>query len=155
MAKSAIDIDRLARQAQQAQQTEQAECVVDIAAVKLAATLWNIIVEPVTPKSQSEGGIILAEESRKVEEIQCCVGKVLYCGPSALEGKTASGIYLRAFAADIDKPSDLVGKFVLWERHTGQYVKLKRYKKSVVIISAPEIRCVVGDPDEIEFWIGA
>ncbi len=74
--------------------------------------LWMIVVEPLQPREESDGGIAVVDLSQEAEQYQMTVGRVLKAGPAAFEGQTTGGIKLDNFTADIHRPEDLVGKHV-------------------------------------------
>ena len=113
---------------------------------------WMVIVEPLLPKTISDGGIHLAEESQKVEQIQCTIGRILALGDLAFKGKTTAGLAL----SDCSRAAALkAGDHVLFARYTGQTIKIRRKdrERMIIILSDSEILGVVSKPEHIRFWI--
>src|SRR6266852_3006504 len=62
---------------------------------------WYVIVEPLKPRTMSDGGLEVVDLSQEAEGYQMTVGRVLNCGPAAFEGRTTSGIDLSRFTNEI------------------------------------------------------
>lgn len=84
----------------------------------LEVASWNILIEMQKPKDRM-GRFIKHIDQINVEQHLTVVGRVLLCGPTALSGKTESGIPLNELTATIKTPEDLIGKFVICQRYTG------------------------------------
>lgn len=118
----------------------------------LEAAAWQILVQPREAMTKF-GQIELPEEVQRVQEITTSVGRVLEIGPTAFEGRTSSGVPLNRIAAGIDKPSDLIGKFVLYAKFTGHEVKIKHPQENkvgrIIVLTVTEILCIVHRPELI------
>lgn len=150
---SKVNVDLAARRALQQADAETVDLLkLDRLPVQPAG--WNILVEPMTPKQTSEGGIMLVSESQMAEEVNTTVGRVIACGPTAMQGKTNSGIEIRDFTDDIQKPADLKGRYVIYQKHTGQDVVLKKYgDRKLKLLTVTELLAVVDDPDDLRFYL--
>lgn len=84
----------------------------------LEVASWNILIEMQRPKDRM-GRFIKTAEQINTEQYLTVVGRVLLCGPTALSGKTESGIPLNELTATIKTTTDLIGKFVIVQRYTG------------------------------------
>jgi co-chaperonin GroES (HSP10) len=149
MGKTAIDIDQLARQAQRDQ------VKVDYLKEKLPLRPigWQILLEPQEPKKTSAGGIIIADAAQQVEEITITVGRVLRVGPTALQGKTSSGVNLADLDPSIQKVDDLIGMYVIYQRYTGSTITLRRTGKKLLLLTVTELLAIAEDPDELLFYV--
>lgn len=109
--------------------------------------LWRILVEPVTAKPMTEGGIALPDMVTDAEKILTSVGRVLQIGEFAFKSKTLAGINL---ADEPNKPT--VGSYVLHERYAGQEIDLRSGRKLRILLDT-EILMLVTDPEEIRNYI--
>lgn len=114
---------------------------------------WYIVIEPVTPAEITESGIVLAEITKTAEGYQATVGRVLKCGPTAFAGKTTSGIELGNFLPGIQSAEQLIGKFVLYQAHTGQPLQLRKTGQRVVIMKLTDLLGVTEDPQAWKFYV--
>jgi co-chaperonin GroES (HSP10) len=113
---------------------------------------WNVIVEPLMPPEKTKGGILLSEETQEVERIQCTIGRVLAIGDLAFKGKTSSGIAL----GECPRAAALkAGQFVLFAKHTGQKIKIRKgdRQRLIILLSDSELLGIVSKPEMIRFWI--
>jgi len=109
-------------------------------------SLWNILIEMVQPPLKM-GIFHKTDEMLKAEQWFSVIGRVILCGPSALEGKTESGILLSNFTRGITDPAALVGKYVIHQRHVGADIWFAPMPgKRLKIISATEILAVTDNP---------
>lgn len=115
--------------------------------------LWFIVVEPIEPRTVSDGGIEVVTESVVAESFQCTVARVLKCGPAAFEGKTTAGIELRNFLPGVQCAADLIGKFVVYQLHTGQELMLRRTGQKIRVLKVTDLLGVTGDPNAWKFYI--
>lgn len=118
-------------------------------------TGWNILIEPVEPPRKSAGGIEYVEQTRDIASIQTNCARVLALGPTAFEGKTSSGIELSKLSDEIKTPGDMVGRWIIYQKHTGQASILRRplEGKKLMNITASEILDLVDDPNDFLFWV--
>jgi co-chaperonin GroES (HSP10) len=146
MSKKQIDVEKMIKDAT----TEFVPLTKDQLPIK--PLFYSIIVEPLPPKQQSEGGLIIAQQAQEVEAIQNTVGIVLAIGSLAFKSKTAGGLDLEREEIKIAE-----GDYVIFQRYTGQKVKLKPSSgsedRTVIILSDTELMGVVSDPDKIRFWL--
>jgi co-chaperonin GroES (HSP10) len=119
----------------------------------LIAAMWQIVVQPREAKTTyGDSAIALPPEVVRNQEITTNVGRVIECGPTALEGKTASGIELKRVTKDISTPEELQGKYVLYQKFTGQTVQVlgpSNTPVTLIILTATEILAIVPDPSRI------
>lgn len=121
-----LDMQRAAEQAQKEEAEQRAADSVDLLKVireqpdafPLEVASWNILIEMQRPKDRM-GRFIKVEGQITMEQHLTVVGRVLMCGPTALSGRTESGIPLDQLTATIKTPEDLIGKFVITQRYTG------------------------------------
>ena len=118
----------------------------DPAVFPLEISLWNILIEMVQPPLKM--GILHKTDAQiQAEQWFSVIGRVILCGPSALEGKTASGIELSRFTAGIKDPAALIGKYVIHQRHVGADIWFAPMPgKRLKVISATEILGVTDNP---------
>lgn len=146
-----VDIDRIARQARIDKASEDVDLVRDGVPLKVAH--WNILVEPVKPKTMSDGGIMLPEDMLKAEAIQTTLGRVLQCGPTAFEGKTSSGISLATLAEGISSAEQLIGRYVIYQKYTGHAIQLRRTGTKLILLTVTEILAVPDNPADWQFYL--
>lgn len=115
--------------------------------------LWNVVVEPIVPRTVSDGGIVVVDVSREAEGFQVTVGRVLACGPAAFEGKTSSGIDLSNFTRGIRSAEQLVGKSVVWKRYAGLELTLRDTGQMVRVMAITDFLGVTDKPDAWKFYI--
>lgn len=113
----------------------------------------NIVVEPIAPRTVSDGGIEVVEDSIAAEGFQCTVARVLKGGPAAMEGQTASGIKLCNFHKDIQTLEQLIGKYVIHQLHCGQELTLRRTGQKIRVLKVTDILGVTPDPQAWKFYI--
>lgn len=114
-----IDVDRLARAAM-ADEKPFRDLFENPPPVR--ATLWHIYVQPLPPPKETKGGIQVVKSVQDAEAILQIVGRVFDVGPGALDGKTEGGIDLSKFSDDVRVPKDLLGRYVIMQRNTGDKV---------------------------------
>jgi len=107
---------------------------------------WRVLIKPVEIDGKSSGGIILAEESKKVMEHTRYIGQVVSMGPLcyAKEDFQKDG-ETHAFCE--------VGDWVAFRKHSGQEVRMKNDDGSVTsykVVNDDEIIAVVNDPNRID-----
>lgn len=155
MAKAAIDIDRLARQAMSEAGTmsrdEDDEALIRELDGQVCG--WGIVIKPLAPRTKSDGGILLAQPTVDAQTYAITVGKVVGIGPTALEGKTSSGIELAHLARDIRKPEDLLRKFVMHQKFTGVEAKRRDTGSKLLVLEITNLVMIVPDPDKWVFMV--
>lgn len=111
----------------------------------LEVAMWQILIEMQRPKDRM-GRFIKVETQRENEQYLTTVGRVLLVGPTAMSGKTESGIPLDQLTATIKTPEQLVGKYVIIQRYTGNDlffapwpVKKLRYITATEILSVTKV----------------
>lgn len=121
-----LDLQREAERLQKEEAEARAADSIDLLKViqrnpddfPLEVASWNILIEMQKPKDRM-GRFVKVDSQRETEQYLTVVGRVLLCGPTALSGKTESGIPLNELTATIKTPEDLIGKFVICQRYTG------------------------------------
>jgi co-chaperonin GroES (HSP10) len=111
--------------------------------------LWNILVAPVRPKTHTQGGLELPEESKRAEDHLISIGKILDMGDFAYTAKTPSGIDL---STDTRKPK--IGDYVLYDQYAGTRIVM-RDNRTLIILTDTEIKGVM-DPaqvSEVRFYL--
>ena len=144
------DIDRLARQALKERQEKP-----DLLKIGFPFEPggWHIIVEPIAPRSVTDGGIEIVEDAQNAESFLATIGRVLKVGPSCMEGTTPSGIKLSNFRPDIQKGEDLIGRYVLYQLHTGHELKLRASGLKLRILKVTDLLGVTDEPNAWRFYI--
>ncbi|MGH1372978.1 MAG: hypothetical protein ACRBBW_13140 [Cellvibrionaceae bacterium] len=107
---------------------------------------WRVLIKPVAIDEKSSGGIILAEESKKVMEHTRYIGQVVLMGPLCYEKK------------DFQKDGETqafckVGDWVAFRKHSGQEIRMKSDDGSVTsykVVNDDEIIAVVNEPERID-----
>jgi hypothetical protein len=122
----------------------------------LRAHLWYVLIEPLKPKAKSRGGLIeIPESAQTIEEINITIGQVLQVGPLAYQNSTKGGLDMRRFSHEIEKPADLIGRFVMYKRHTGMNLVLKEPngdRAKFLLLDDDAIICDVDDPSDFVFY---
>ena len=119
----------------------------DPALFPIEVTYWGILIEMVRPTTKYGGILEKHPDQIKAEEYLARIGRVIGVGPAALAGKTESGIDLSRIAHSVDKPDDLLGRYVLQVPNTGMDVWFAPLPgKKLKIISNTEIAALVGNP---------
>lgn len=148
-----IDVDRIA---QAAIAEEQPKPDLLKTGIPLRVGSFYIAVEPITPSQFSAGNhgarILTAAITQEAESYQITIGRVLQCGPTAFDGKTESGIELGHFLPDITCAEDLIGKYVIFRKHTGQKLTLRASGQDIRLMTLDEFLGVTDDPTAWRFW---
>lgn len=145
MAPKAIDIDRIARDA-----SKPSFEYMKPEELPFTPVHWNIIVEP-RPPVEKVGSIVIAEDTKQADKINCTVGRILAIGSLCFKGKTEGGLSLETEAHKFE-----VGQEVLFQRHTGQKIRTIRpngEERTLVCLSDTEILLVVTDSSRIKFYL--
>jgi hypothetical protein len=114
---------------------------------------WMIVVEPLQPREESDGGIAVVDLSQEAESYQMTVGRVLKVGPAAMEGQTVGGVKLDNFTADIRKPEHLVGRYFVYQRHVGQELILRKTGQTIKVMKTTDLLGETDDPHAWRFYI--
>ena len=114
---------------------------------------WNIVVEPLEPKTRTEGGIEVVSESIDAEKIQITIGRVLKAGPTAMEGRTSSGILLCEFTDKIKTREQLIGSYVMFQRYTGATLVLREDMRRLLVMNVTELLGITTDPNAWKFYL--
>jgi len=146
----AIDIDRVARRALK-EVAKPPDLLKD--GFPFDPGWVNLVVEAIPPRTMSDGGIEVVEDSQTAEEIQCTVARVLKAGPAAMEGVTAAGIKLCNFHKDIQTVEQLIGKYVIFQLHTGQVLTLRKTGQKIRVLKVTDLLGVTADPQAWKFYI--
>jgi hypothetical protein len=118
----------------------------DPALFPLECGMWHILLQKWTPSAKM-GIIEKTATQMQAEEYLTVIGKVIMCGPTAFEGKTESGIPLNQLCASVQKPQDLIGKYVLHTPYTGTDVYFAPLPSiKLKFITATEILAVTTMP---------
>ena len=130
---------------------------------KLRAHLWYLLIEPLKPKTGKEveladgsfGELIIPEQGRAVEEINITIGQVLQVGPLCYQNNTKGGLDMRRFSHEIEKPNDLIGRYVVYKRYTGLNVYLRTSdgeRAKYLLLDDDAVICDVDDPNDFVFY---
>lgn len=113
----------------------------------LEIAMWNVLIEMVRPTVKFGGLIQKTGPQMQAEEYLSVIGRVIMVGPSAMEGKTESGILLKDLTATIKTGPQLVGKYVIHQRHTGADIWFAPLPgKRLKLITTTEILAVTTVP---------
>lgn len=115
--------------------------------------LWNIVVEPIEPKKETEGGLELVQLSQDAEAFQITCGRVLKAGPAAMEGKTTSGIELCNFLPGVRTREDLIGLNVMYQLHTGMTLTLRKTGQRIIVMKVTDLLGRTDDPQAWRFYV--
>lgn len=115
--------------------------------------LWMIVVEPLEPRETSDGGIAVVDLSQEAESYQMTVGRVLKAGPACMDGQTTGGVKLCNFTADVQTGDALIGKYVVYQRHVGQDITLRKTGQVIKVMKVTELLGVTEDPYAWKFYI--
>jgi len=104
---------------------------------------WRMLVKPFEIEMVSKGGIMLAYESKDYADVACCVAQVISMG---------SGCYEEA---KFDQPWCKVGDYVIYARHAGQRVEIKRGEtiSKYLLLNDDDVRATVKDPASIRMYL--
>lgn len=142
---TAIDIDKVAREAAKPEFQ-----YMDPSELPGIPVFWSLIVEPRPPKERV-GMFYVPEDSRKADQIQCTVGRILAMGSLCLQAKTTGGLDLAKEVVRLQ-----VGDEVLFQRHSGQRVNILRAsgeERTIIAMSDSEILWKVTDNSRIRFFL--
>jgi len=115
--------------------------------------LWMIVVEPLQPREETDGGIAVVDLSQEAEAFQMTVGRVLRAGPASFDGETTGHVRLSNFTDDIQRREDLIGKYVVYQRHVGQDLTLRKTGQVVKAMKVTDLLGVTDDPHAWKFYI--
>jgi co-chaperonin GroES (HSP10) len=125
----------------------QEQDMLDPADLPFKVMFWRLVVEPMKPRAESDGGIVLPDEVQDADRIRTSVGRVLQVGSMAFKARTQAGLLLS------DEPNiPKVGDYVLHERYAGQEIDL-RNGRSVRVLMDTEVLMLVTDPEKIKHYI--
>lgn len=144
-------VERAAREALRKEDPAPPDLLLE--GIPFVPALWNIVVEPLVPRTTSDGGIEVVDISQEAESYSVTVGRVLRAGPEAMKGKTAAGIDLSNFTADIHTAEELIGKHVVYKHHVGQKLTLRKTGQEVKVMAITDLLGVTQDPDAWKFYI--
>lgn len=155
MGEAVLDTNSIASDALRALRSGQAQLTgkpkKDLSKIPLTVCYWHILVEPVAPSDTLGDGVLAkAGMTAEAEQYMINMGKVLACGPAALKGKTESDIPLTEIAPGIERAEDLVGKTVVYQKHTGTVLRIRGTDQQVLLLTATEILAITDDPN---FWV--
>ena len=114
----------------------------DPANLPIKVGLWYVLIAPVRPKATSEGGLVLAEETKAAEDHLITIGKILDMGDFCWKSKTPSGLDL---SQDSRKP--VIGDFVLFQQYAGTRIVMKD-GRTLIVLTDTEVIGVV-PPDQV------
>jgi hypothetical protein len=107
---------------------------------------WNILIEMYEPGSKM-GSIIKTQAQMDAEQHLTVVGRVLKVGITAFAGKTTSGIDCSKLTDHIQSPEELVGRYVIIQRYTGNEIYFAPFPaKKLRFITLQEILAVTTIP---------
>lgn len=122
--------------------------------VRLTPMTFHIVVEPVEPiKTLGDGTLVKADLTAEAEQYMINIGRVLKLGPTALEGRTEGGVDLSRVAEGINKPADLIGKYVVYQKFTGAGLKRRATDQKVLLLTITELLAITDDPHDWVFYV--
>lgn len=107
--------------------------------------LWGILIQPLTVKKFSDGGIKLPDQHIQAQEYLTTIGEVVQLGKFANSGKTASGI-------DLAQDPIEVGNWVVIQRHTGQDLPRLKTGQRLRVVETQNILVVITNPSEFVIY---
>jgi hypothetical protein len=144
-------VERAARDALRGTDPQLPDMLLD--GIPFTPALWYIVVEPLVPRTTSDGGLEVVDLSMEAESYAITVGRVLQAGPESMKGKTAAGIDLSNFTADIHTREELIGKHVVYKHHVGQKLTLRKTGQEVKVMAITDLLGVTEDPQAWKFYI--
>lgn len=124
-----------------------------IEGIPFTPALWMIVIEPLQPRSMSDGGIAVVDLSQEAEQYQVTVGRVLSAGPASMDGKTTGGVELCKFTEDVRTPGELIGKHVVYMKHVGQELVLRKTGQIVKVMKITDLLGITADPYAWKFYV--
>jgi co-chaperonin GroES (HSP10) len=122
---------------------------IEISQLPMQPMFWHVLLEPARARSTIGSGVLYAAElSQQIEDIQTTIGRIVAIGPSAFTGKTNAGNFL---GEDIDR-STIVGKWVMFAKHTGQEIRLRSGHR-LKLMNDSELLAFVNDPEDFKHWL--
>lgn len=115
--------------------------------------LWMIVIEPLKPRTMSDGGLEVVDLSQEAEGFQITVGRVLKAGPAAMQGKTTSGIELSNFIEGIHTAAQLIGKYVIYQQHVGMELTFRKTGQKIRVMKVTDLLGATDDPNCWKFYI--
>jgi hypothetical protein len=114
---------------------------------------WHILLEPLKPRTESDGGITVVDLSVEAEYYKNNVARVLSAGPTSMQGKTTAGIDLSHFTDEIRRREDLIGQYVIYRPHTGIDLTLRETGQIVKVCHLTDLVGVTTAPFAWKFYI--
>jgi co-chaperonin GroES (HSP10) len=115
-----------------------------LGAPKLATLFWRVLVEPVRPKEQTEGGIVLPESVRSADRSLTCMGRITQVGPLAFKAETKAGLNL---GSDPNAVNVRPGMYALYGQYAGQKV-CTADEREYVVLNDTDILALTDRPGE-------
>jgi len=114
---------------------------------------WHILIEPLRPRTESDGGIQVVDISQEAEYYQNNVGRVLSAGPECMKGKTTAGNELSNFTDKIQTREQLIGEYIVYKPHSGMELTLRETEQVVRVHVITDFVGVTQDPYAWKFYI--
>lgn len=115
---------------------------------------WFVLLLPVAVRSESAGGIELAETTQEAQRVFANVGEVLAIGPAVYSGRTNSGIDMSQL------PRPRTGELWAYPQHSGQRFYLReRFSNGVrayqLLLKDSELLgyCTPEDFNRVIVWV--
>lgn len=102
---------------------------------------WRVLIMPDQPKNQSEGGILLPDQTQDAEKYLNYVGKLVAKGDLAFTDDRLKE----------DKSLPRVGDYVVFGRYAGQVVKYKEVR--LLLMNDDEILAVARNRDALKIHV--
>jgi co-chaperonin GroES (HSP10) len=139
------NIERLIREADKQAALEP----VDVTNLPMQPMFWHVLVEPMRASAKIGSGVLYqADESKRVEEIQTTIGRLVAIGPCAFTGKTNAGNFL---GEGIEREK-LINRWVMYAKHTGQEIKLRTGHR-LLLLNDSELLAFVENPEDFRHWL--
>lgn len=104
---------------------------------------WRIMIEDHRPADETDGGIILPDESKSHAAYLNYVGKVIELGPECYKHPKFQG----------GEPWCKEGDYIVFGRYAGQRIKFKGADTGYRFVNDDEVLAVISDPDLIIVYV--
>ena len=111
--------------------------------VSVAAVGWRIMIQDYRPATQTDGGVLLTEQSQDSTEFLMYIGRVVELGPLCYQHAKFGG------CDPWCKPDD----WIVFGRYAGQRIKFKGDDTVYRFVNDDEVLAVVSDPAQVIVYV--